>query len=291
MVYNASMKIFIIGGSRFVGPYVIASLVKARHQLTIFNRGNQEYIYPKSVLHITGDRNLGFKTKDKYDVVIDMCAYNGEQTLQVIEQLKFDFLLHFGTVASYQEPALFPVSEDQPQGKWPVTGAYGKGKAECETVLAQSGVNYASIRPTYILGKNNYLNRELFIYTHLKNNKQITIPGNGQALVQFVFADEVAQAIVRLVEIQLPGAFNCSGNDAITLTGLVEQMGKIMGVKPNIRFNPAADRSEHDVKSFPFPNENFVFDNDKMKKLGMYFRPLIEGLTRDYHGYYADLLL
>ena len=38
---------------------------------------------------------------------------------------------------------------------------------------------------------------------------------------------------------------------------------------------------------FPFSNENFVFDNEKIKKkLGVKFFPLLAGLKRDWEKHY-----
>lgn len=280
------MNILIIGGSRFVGPHVISLLLKNKHKLTVFNRGTVDFKYPKDVRFIKGNRGNGFGLNEKFDVVIDMCAYIGSQTRLAIKDLTFDYFLNFGTVASYQKTEIFPLTEKSPIGDWPSFGDYNKGKVECERVLAKSGIKYGTIRPVYILGPKNYCDRENFIYSRIMKETPLTLPGNGLGLAQFVFVDEVALAIVTLVEGRIQGAFNIAGNEEITLTGLVEEMGKIVGKKPIINFNPNAIGSNFKEEEFPFDNENLIASNDKIKKLGIEFIPLIEGLRKDYKSFY-----
>jgi len=268
------MKILLIGGSRFVGPYIIERLLNRGHDLTIFNRGLLQSEYPIGTRFVKGDRNNGFNITERFDAVIDMCAYAGAQTENALRQLHFDFFLHFSTAAVY----------------WPIWGYYNKGKVECEQVLEKSGFKYASIRPVYILGPKNYCDREHFIYSRIRNNRPIILPGNGQAGIQFVFAEEVAEAITTIAEKRAVGAFNCAEDEIITLIDLVKTMGKIAGKKPVLRFNPSADGENFDAAEFPFANENMICSNNSIKALGVKFRTLISGLKDDYENYYRYVI-
>ncbi len=287
----SNMKVLVIGGSRFVGPYIIDLLLKHKHKVTVFNRGLLRNTYTKKITFIQGDRTQGFDIKETFDVVIDTCAYIGEHSRLAVKQLKFGYFVNFSSVAVYKDPTLFPMKEDAPLGGFKIMGPYGKGKVESEKVLQKSHIHYANIRPTYILGPNNCLDRENFIYTRLRANKPISLPGNGQALLQFVFADEVAWSIVKLAENQIEGSFNCVGDECITLTSLIVQMARIAKVKPIIEYNPSADGINQDRSDFPFANQNFVFSNEKIKNLGITFAPLLEGLKRDYQAYYRKTTL
>ena len=284
------MKFLIIGGSRFVGPLVVSQLIERGHEITLFNRGRVKSNYDKNIKFIQGDRKEGFNIKDHFDVIIDTCAYKGVHVEDVINKLSFDYYLHFGTAASYKKSEIFPLTENSALGDWPAWGSYNKGKVECEEVLRKSGINYSIIRPVYILGKNNYVDREKFIYLKIKNKIPIILPGNGNAKIQFVFLEDVANSIVLLAENKIEGNFNCCGNEVITLRELVEVMGKIVGVKPVIKFNSDADGENHNEGEFPFANEDFYCTNDKLKKLGIKFIPLIEGLKRDYENYYKKII-
>ena len=283
------MNILIIGGSRFVGPLIIYKLIKNGHDITIFNRGKIKSNY-ENIKFIQGDRRNGFNIKNNFDVVIDTCAYNGLQTKQAITQLNFDYYLNFGTAASYKKTEIFPLTEDSELGDWSLWGSYNKGKVECEEVLENSNIKYATIRPVYILGKNNYVDREHFIFSRIKNKIPLILPGNGEAKIQFVFAEDVTNSIILLAEKKLEGAFNCCNDDIITLKNLVKEMGKIVGINPIIKFNLDADGESHDEKEFPFANENFYCSNKKLKSLGIKFTPLLKGLKEDYENYYKNII-
>ncbi len=284
------MEILVIGGARFVGPVLLNKLVANGHTVTVFNRGQHTTEYPSGVVFVKGDRNDGFGLKQHFDVVIDMCAYNGAQTKTALEQLSYDFFIHFGTAAAYEKSQVFPLTEESPLGEWPVWGDYNKGKVECEHVLAGSGKKYASIRPVYILGAANYLDRESFIYRKLHAGETIMLPGNGQAISSFVFVQDVADILVMLAEKQIEGAFNCACDESITLLGLVEAEAKLLGAEPKVAFNATADSVGYKEDEFPFANENFVCSNQKLKDLGFTFTPLLAGLQADFDSYYQPRL-
>ena len=283
------MKILIIGGSQFLGPLIIDKLVEKGHDLTIFNRGRTKSDYD-NLKFIQGDRRNGFNIKDHFDVVIDTCAFKGEHTKKAINELNFDFYLNVGTAASYKKTTKFPLTEESEIGDWPLWGDYNKGKVECEKVLRENNIKYATIRPVYILGKENNVDREHFIYFRIKNKIPLILPGDGKAKVQFVFSQDVADSIVLLAENKIQGNFNCCNDDIITLEKLVEEMGKIVNVKPVIRYNLTKNGEKHDMNEFPFANETFYCTNDKLKKLGIKFTPLLKGLKEDYESYYKNVI-
>ncbi len=284
------MDILIIGGSRFIGPRLIDALIANGHAITVFNRGTHKVDYPKEVTHIKGDRDSGFSVEGHFDAVIDTCAYGGEQTERALGELDFDFFVNVGTAASYAKSEVFPLTENSPLGQWPVWGAYNEGKVACERVLEKSGVEYATLRPVYILGANNYVERERFIYGKLKRHERIVLPGNGNAVVQFVFVQDVVRSLALLAEKKIKGAYNCAGDGAITLNGLVHEMAKTVGVTPLVQYNPNTDGAQFNENEFPFANENFFCSNQKLKEHGIAFTPLHKGLKADYEEYYKNVI-
>ena len=284
------MKILIIGGSRFVGPVLVKKLLAAKHEVTIFNRGQVTAEYSDGVTFIKGDRNESLTIDGHFDTVIDMCAYTGEQTQKALDELSYDFFLHFGSVASYQSSEIFPITEESPTGFWPAMGDYGKGKVECEEVLARSGKKYATIRPSYILGAGNYLDRESFIYRHVNEGRAIVLPGDGQGVVSYAFVDDVAEVLAVLAENQREGAYNCAGDEYITNKGLVEYMASLVGKEAIVEYGPETSREEALGEKFPFGNHNMIFSNQKIKDLGVTLTPLLKGIEADFNSHYKSLL-
>lgn len=287
---NTMQKVLIIGGSRFIGPFLVEELLFRGHEVTVFNRGRIQKQYPDRVRFIPGDRNDGFGVKERFDAVIDMCAMYGAHTAKAINELVFDFFVNLGTAAVYEKSELFPLTEESNLGNWSLWGDYNRGKVECERVLAKSGVSYASLRPVYILGPRNYLLREAFIYAKLKRGEPLILPGNGQALLQFIHAREVAASLALIMEKRIEGVFNCAGDKIVTLRGLIEEMAGIVHKEPHIEYNPKADGWRFNAREFPFANENFVVANDKIKGLGARFAPISEFLRSDYDNYYEKII-
>lgn len=85
------MRILIIGGTRFVGKHAAQMFIKARHDVTLFNRGNNTLPpWASEVKVITGDRKTDLAEKLKgteYDAVIDMVLYDEQEARDVLTAL------------------------------------------------------------------------------------------------------------------------------------------------------------------------------------------------------------
>src|SRR5579885_2920164 len=46
------MRILVIGGTAFIGPYVVRNLIAAGHEVTLFHRGQHEPNLPAIVKHV-----------------------------------------------------------------------------------------------------------------------------------------------------------------------------------------------------------------------------------------------
>ena len=75
------MKILVIGGSNFLGPKIIEHFLMNKHLVTVFNRGSHIAKLPLDKINfIKGNREIGFGIKERFDAVVDICAYNGIHT-------------------------------------------------------------------------------------------------------------------------------------------------------------------------------------------------------------------
>lgn len=72
LLWEASLKILILGGTTFLGPHLVYELQQHGHQFTLFNRGNQT-IHFLNVEQLRGNRKgeIEVLKKKKWDVVID----------------------------------------------------------------------------------------------------------------------------------------------------------------------------------------------------------------------------
>src|SRR3954471_17697877 len=68
------LRILILGGTGFTGPYQVRYALARGHRVTLFNRGRQPKVWPGDVEELIGDRNTGdLKALEgrQWDVCID----------------------------------------------------------------------------------------------------------------------------------------------------------------------------------------------------------------------------
>jgi nucleoside-diphosphate-sugar epimerase len=85
------VKILAIGGTGFIGPFVVAQLQQAGHSVTVLHRGKAAT--PAGSLEILGDRNRLDErretlAREKFDVVIDFILSSERQAKHLIETFR-----------------------------------------------------------------------------------------------------------------------------------------------------------------------------------------------------------
>jgi nucleoside-diphosphate-sugar epimerase len=90
------MRVLVIGGTRFIGPFVVARLCELGCQVALFHRGQTQADLPAGVRHILGDRHqladyAGALRRFAPQVVLDM--------IPIVEQDAHDVLHAFKGVA------------------------------------------------------------------------------------------------------------------------------------------------------------------------------------------------
>jgi nucleoside-diphosphate-sugar epimerase len=87
------MRILVIGGTTFVGPWLVRRLVERGHEVVVFHRGRTRADLPAVVGHVLGDRRrLGDHREDLRrlapEVVVDMIAFHERDALGLVETFR-----------------------------------------------------------------------------------------------------------------------------------------------------------------------------------------------------------
>jgi len=291
------MNILIIGGSNFIGWRFVELLGTTTHQVTVINRGNHQKTYPGNVTHRTADRNDFHQMKSAigdtmYDAVFDMCGFAESDMQHTIKLFsgrtkKYVFI---SSAATYLEPLVLPIIEEHPQGAHSIWGKYGNGKLACERVLLtaheKSGFPAVIVRPSYVYGIGNTIDRETFLFDRITKGRTILIPGDGQAVIQLGEVSHLCLALLNIADTpeDFSGGYNISGDDLITLNSLVALVAKIVGKSyKTLHVNPK-DYGLGDRDIFPFDNCTYFTTNDKYAHDFGWITPvsLVDGLTAAY---------
>lgn len=297
------MNILVIGGSKFIGWRFVELLGATNHAVTVINRGGHQRDYPGNVTHHVADRNdyekmLAAVGDTTYDTVFDMCGFV-ESDMQLTVKLfsgrakKYVFI---STAATYLEPLVMPVAEDYPQGAHGIWGEYGSGKLACELALLTAhettGFPAVIVRPSYIYGIGNTINRETFLFDRITKNRTILVPGDGEAVVQLGEVTDLCRALLSIAETPkgYGACYNISGYEFVTLNSLVALVAKTMGKEyRTMHVNPKSfGMADRDL--FPFDNCSYFTTSDKFSKEFGWSPtvPLVDGLTNAYNEWLSS---
>ncbi len=264
------MRILIMGGTRFIGVYLTKILAAQGHEVVLFNRGNKP-VPVSGVQQIQGDRTNLDELKDKlsteeFDVVFDNNGRELSDTKPLAEIFK-GRVQHFVYMSS---AGVYLKSDQMPHIEGDATDPKSRhlGKCETETYLAESGLPWTSIRPTYIYGPQNYNDLEAWFFDRIARDRPIPIPGNGMHFTQLGHCQDLARAMAAVLgnEKAIGQIYNVSGDRFVTFDGLARACIEAAGKSPDSIKIVHYDPKQFDFgkkKAFPMRLQHFFASVNK----------------------------
>lgn len=260
-----------MGGTRFVGRPLVASLVEAGHEVSVFTRGRQPV--PAGVEHLKGDRtqetDLSQLSGRDFDVIVDSSGRTLADTRSVLTftGAPRHRLVYVSSAGVYADSDFWPLDEDAPLDP----GSRHAGKAETEAWLLAEGIPFTSFRPTYIIGPGNYNPIERWFFDRLTNNRPIPLPGDGGLITQLGDVRDLARAMALCIDVDTAcnRIYHCSGLQGVTLRGLVATAAKACGKDPatvDIRSFDPAGLEPKARKAFPLRLSHFLTDTHRLQR-------------------------
>lgn len=217
------MRILMIGGTRFVGRHVVDQALERGHEVTIFHRGRTGgdlFRDEDRVEHRTGNRDsdLSALAEGGWDATVDTCAYVPRQVQQLADVLdgRGGRYLLVSSVSVYASPTHAGYGEDAPLAELDdpsteeVTGeTYGGLKVLCErAAVDRFGPAAVVVRPTYVVGPDDYTWRFPWWVTRLARGGEVLAPGPADAPAQVIDVRDMASWMLGLLEREESGAFH-----------------------------------------------------------------------------------
>ena len=164
------------------------------------------------------------------------------------------------------------------------------GIKTCQSYNKQYGTNFISVMPTNLYGINDNFHPEnshvlpalirKFHEAKLSNAKSVSIWGNGTVRREFLHTDDLAEALLFLMESYDDSAIvNVGCGEDQTIRELAETIQKVVGFSGGLDFD----------SSYPNGTPQKILDISKINSLGWKPRiPLKEGLHQVYQWYAAQ---
>lgn len=288
-------KVLLLGGSVFVGRALRQRLVAQGFDVTAVTRG----LVPAdwgAARHIACDRRdvqqLASRLRGQvFDAVVDASCYGPEDCralLAALPAMPTTYVLLSSAAVYQRSTAPLPFSEASPAHGDEIWGPYGRDKAEAEAVLLCASAIHRSfvLRPPYIYGPGNNLDRERFVWARQLANEPIFVPGDGETLIQFVGIDDVTRAIVGFLDPQCavaPGIYNLASEAYVSFNQYIALLGQIAGRQSHVVH--VADPTIPAREYFPFRKAHLVLSTQKLAAWSERPQtPLVEGLQATFDG-------
>ena len=307
---NKSTKIYIAGHRGMVGSAVWRTLEKKGYTHLIGRTSRELDLRDQEAVK-------QFYATEKPAVVIDAAAKVGGilanndfpyqfimENMQIQNSLidgalksgieKFIFL---GSSCIYPKFAPQPLKEEylltdalEPTNEWYAIAKITGVKA-CEAIRKQYQKDYVSLMPTNLYGTHDNFDLKSshvlpamlrkFHEAKNKNHADVTLWGSGTPMREFLFVEDMAEAVVYALENKLPEyLYNVGSGKDVTIKELAETIQKVTGHKGNIVWD--AEKPDGTPRK--------LMDVSKMKNVGWsYTTELQQGIEKTYAWFLENI--
>ncbi len=229
------LRILILGGTGFTGPFQVNYALARGHTVTLFNRGKRPSPeWPGAVEQLHGDRLTGdLKALEgrTWDVCIDnptSLPYWVRDAGKVLAG-KVGHYLFISTISVYADGTKHGMTEDAPlavyKGPDAMAETQDKLRADMENLYGplkalseaeahkQFGKKVTIVRPGYIVGPRDETDRFTYWPHRVAQGGEMLVPGDGADPVQIIDGRDLGEWMIRLAEAGTVGTFNAVGPD------------------------------------------------------------------------------
>jgi 2'-hydroxyisoflavone reductase len=305
-------RVLLLGGTGFIGPYQIRSLLAQGHEVTMFNRGRTNPGLFPNVEKLRGDRNGDLESLRgrSWDVVIDNSTSRPDWVTTSAEFLRdsVEYYYYVSSRSAYASHSTVPMTSAVPSHTYETANVdrataditrlpYGLAKAESEReVMRVFPDRYGIFRPGLIIGPDDPTDRFTYWPVRIHRGGEVLAPGDGTDPVQIIDVRDLGDFMAHSSGVFSTGIFNLVG--PFTPRPMAELLYGIRAVttaETTFTWVPREFLVERQVRPYrempvwrpPTPgSEGFArFDLTNEVEHGLKFRPLADTAqaTLDFH--------
>ncbi len=229
----------ITGASGFIGRNLVRKLEQNGFNVRIINRMGSLSNQVEGCISIIHLASINNSTDTNVEEV------NVGYTQNLVDVLPQDcFLVFTSSFAVYKIPVKGDViSENYPTDP---RNLYGKTKLKAEQVIDESGLDAWILRLSNVYGSGMPPFKHSVVSTFeelIRQNRELTIDGDGSQTRDFVHVDDVVSAIIACLKHKPQGTQSiniCSGIDT-SLNDLVKKIELKLNKSSRVKYNETAD--------------------------------------------------
>lgn len=296
-------RVLVIGGSYFIGKAITKELQNRGYEVTLLNRGSR---LVEGTKQLSCDRNDQKAMKavlegKVFDHLVDVSGLNEEQVqivCKTIHMQELKSMVFISSSAVYDVEHLRIRFHEQDQLKknkfW---GQYGTDKIEAERIysrcMEEKQIPLIILRPPYVYGEENYVQRESFIFEHILRNRPVILPATNKKL-QFIYAKDLAVIVREMLEKKSKGSeiYNVGNKQYVTAKEWVQLCAQAMGKSVEMVNFDYKKHGRSVREFFPFHDYDNVLNVDKIQKSGINIAEtdMLVGLQKAYQWFLEERL-
>lgn len=305
---NKIMKIVLTGGFGMVGSAF--ERIKTNHKFVFIGRSRADLLVrghftkvlkeekPDAVVHLAAKVG-GVKSNTEF--VSDFYSQNIRINCNVLDESHEAGIQNVVSLLStciYPDKAVYPLTEDQMHKGPPHQSNFGYAYAKrmldihSRSLRQQHGRNYICAIPNNLYGENDFYDLEnghvipsitRKIYEAKINDTDVKLWGTGRSLREFTYTDDIAEALVFLLE-NYDGSspVNIGNPTEYSIKDIAEKISSILGFKNQIIWDSTKPEGQYRKPSSNKVMNNLGWSNDRYTELDSGLRKTCEWFLNNY---------
>ena len=251
------MNVLVTGGYGFIGSFVAEKFYREGHKVFVLdnlstgNKDNLTFTHSSSTLEVENERCEEIFKANKFDVVIHLAAQVDVRTsienpvldtksnilgllnmLHLTQKYKVEKFVFASSAAVYGQNKHVPLLEGNESN--PIS-PYGfnkwLGENYCQKWNEMYNLETLCFRFSNVYGPRQNASGDGGVISifmdNLVNKKPLTIHGDGTQTRDFIYVEDLSEAIYRSVLSDMTGIYNLSSSTEISINELVETLSEI----------------------------------------------------------------